>query len=56
MDTLHTAFEQQLDTFLLLAGRKALANPTPDAFAQWFAEVVPSVLPTLLAKIDSDPP
>ncbi len=55
MDVLSPDFEQQLATFLRLAGKKAFGNPTPDAFAQWFVEAVPKVLPALLEKIPSDP-
>ena len=48
-------FEPQVDTFLRLAGKQAFGNPTPEAFAQWFAPAVPKALPALLEKIPSDP-
>ena len=55
MDTFSADFEQQLDTFLHLAGRKAFGNPTPEAFAEWFMEAMPKVLPSFLEQIPSGP-
>ena len=55
MDTFSADFEQQLDTFLHLAGRKAFGNPTPEAFAHWFVQAVPKVLPAFIEQIPPDP-
>lgn len=51
MNTSPSDFEQQLDTFLRLAGKQAITNPTPTEFAQWFALTVPRALPALMSQL-----
>ncbi|MBP6851201.1 MAG: SEC-C domain-containing protein [Rhodoferax sp.] len=55
MDTPPTEFDNQLDDFLHLAGKRALTNPAREDFVQWFAVTVPQSLPGLLAQAPQDP-
>lgn len=55
MNTSPSDFGQQIDAFLLLAGKKAITDPTPTAFAQWFALTAPRTLPALLTQLTVPP-
>jgi len=48
-------FEDQLDRFLRLAGKQAMRNPTPEAFAQWFVAAAPKLLPVLADSVPGGP-
>ena len=55
MDTSSSDFEQQLETLLRRAGKKAFGNPTLEEFTAWFVEAVPKHMPALLEKIPPEP-
>lgn len=55
MATLPPDFEQHLNTFLHLAGKKAYANTSFSDFTQWVREAVPAVFPASISQIPDDP-
>ncbi len=48
-------FEQQLQNFLQLAGRKAYADVSLPEFTQWVRTAVPVIFPALISQIPDDP-
>jgi hypothetical protein len=52
---LPTEFEDQLDNFLSLAGKKVYSNPSTIEFSAWIRQAVPMLFPALLSQIPDDP-
>ena len=48
-------FEDQLDDFLRLAGKKIYSNPTASDFTAWVRQAMPTLFPLLLGQILNDP-
>ncbi len=55
MHTLPPDFEQQLRSFLQLAGNKAYASASLPEFTQWVRTAVPVIFPALISQIPDDP-